>query len=78
MLSYGFFTEVSTFDFYSWSNEEGGRNQTKTTSKIYYEQVSNICFHFLAFDLLLSHFLFYRTVDLYNIWITFLSLSLID
>lgn len=64
MLSCGFFTEVSTFDFYSWSNEEGGRNQTKTTSKIYYEQVSNICFHFLPFDLLSSHFLFYSTEQL--------------
>lgn len=29
-----------TFNFYSGSNEEGGRNKTETTGKIYHEQVS--------------------------------------
>lgn len=33
-----------TFNFHSGSNEEGGRNKTETTGKIYHEQVSKSFF----------------------------------
>lgn len=48
VLSFYFWTEESfvTFNLYSGSNEEGGRNKTETPGKVYHEQVSELfCVH---------------------------------